>query len=447
MAMEVAALREQFKAHYPESGEPSICRVPGRTNLIGEHTDYNGLPVLPMTVDREIRLAFASRNDGLIRLRDTDTIFTPAEFKNAGKIAPSPPGSWENYSKAAVHGLNDFLKLAPDKGMDILVTSDLPIAAGLASSSALVVACSLAYLAANGLTLDRDLDRLRLAELLAEAEHYVGTRGGGMDQAAILAGGGAQACKINFFPLRVERVPLLPEHVIVVCDSTIKVEKGGAMRARYNEGPRLCALLCAILEKQLQTEIDEDIELDRLGDLFYGPLCLTFREAEDLCKRAVTSERMALSEIGLRLGMAPGKVRTEWLGDLPEPYGGYPLQARLRHQLTECQRVERARDALLAGDAEELGRLMNASHQSCAHDYGISCPELDRLVEVAREAGALGARLTGAGFGGATVNLVPAAKAKSFLGIVEDRYYRAYLRSQKPMPAFIAHAVPGAGYL
>lgn len=305
----------------------------------------------------------------------------------------------------------------------------------------------LAYLAANDLTLDRDLDRLRLAEALAEAEHYVGTRGGGMDQAAILAGGAAQACKIDFFPLRVERVPLPPDHVIIVCDSTIKVEKGGAMRARYNEGPRLCALLCAIVEKQLQSEIDEDVELDRLGDLFYGPLCLTLREAEALCKHALTSERMTLAEIALRLGMTPDKVRAKWLGDLPEPYGGYSLEARLRHQFSEYQRVERARDALLAGDAEELGRLMNASHQSCAHDYGISCPELDRLVEVAREAGALGARLTGAGFGGATVNLVPAAKADAFMATVEDHYYRAYLRSKTPMPAFVAHAVPGADYL
>lgn len=445
--MEAAALRKQFKACYPESGDPFICRAPGRTNLIGEHTDYNGLPVLPLAVDREIRLAFSPRNDGLFRLRDTDTLFPLAEFKNARKIPQSAPGSWENYCKAAVQGLNDSLKIAPEKGMDILVTSDLPIAAGLASSSALVVASALAYLAANDIVLDRDLDRLRLAETLAEAEHYVGTRGGGMDQAVILAGGDAQACKIDFFPLRVERVPLLSGHEVIVCDSTIKAEKGGAMRARYNEGPRLCALLCAIVEKQLQAEIDEDVELERLGDLFYGPLCLTFREAEDICKHAITSERMTLSEIGLKLGMNGDEVRASWLGDLPEPYGGFPLQARLRHQITEYQRVERARDALLAGDAEELGRLMNASHQSCAHDYGISCPELDRLVEVAREAGALGARLTGAGFGGATVNLVPAARVDTFLATVEDRYYRAYLHSDKPTPAFIARAAAGAGYL
>lgn len=141
MVMEAAALREQFTAQYLESGEPFICRAPGRINLIGEHTDYNGLPVLPMTVNREIQLAFAPRNDGLIRLRDTDTLFPPVEFKNARKITPSPPGSWENYCKAAVQGLNDLLKLVPEKGMDILVTSDLPMAAGLASSSALVVAC------------------------------------------------------------------------------------------------------------------------------------------------------------------------------------------------------------------------------------------------------------------------------------------------------------------
>ena len=446
MVTETTALREQFKAHYPGSGEPFLCRAPGRTNLIGEHTDYNGLPVLPMTVDREIVLTFAPRNDAVFRLADTNALFPASTFENSRKIAPSPPGSWENYCKAAVQGLNDALKLRPVNGMDILVTGDLPVAAGLASSSALVVACSLAYLAANDLTLGRDVAQLRLAEILAEAEHYVGTRGGGMDQAAILMGAKGEACKIDFFPLRVERVPLLPDYAVVVCDSTVKAEKGGAMRARYNEGPRLCGVLRALVEKQLRTEFDEEIELQRLGDIFFGPLCLTFSEAGEICGRAVSSERMTLSEIALRLGMTAARVREKWLGDLPEPHGGFPLQARLRHQLTEYQRVERARDALLAGDAEELGRLMHASHQSCAHDYAISCPELQRLVEVAREAGALGARLTGAGFGGASVNLVPEEKVDAFLADLEDRYYRAYLHHEGSAPMFVARAVEGASY-
>ena len=101
-----ATLRGKFAAAYPNADAPIVCRAPGRVNIIGEHMDYNGLPVLPMTIDRDNRIAFAPRNDGLVRMRDTDDSFPPREFANAAEIAPSPPGAWDNYCKAAIVGLN-----------------------------------------------------------------------------------------------------------------------------------------------------------------------------------------------------------------------------------------------------------------------------------------------------------------------------------------------------
>jgi len=440
-------LTEQFHAAYPDAGEPKCFRAPGRVNLIGEHADYNGLPVLPMTLAQEIRIAVAPRKDGRIVLRNMDPAFPPAEFMNGGAITPSPPGSWENYTKAAVAGINQFLAPAGRPGFCMMAEANLPSGAGLSSSSALVVACALAYLDALGLVLDQDISRLKLAALLAEAEHFVGTRGGGMDQAVILAGAAGSASKIDFFPLRVESVPLPDDCEIVVCDSMVKAEKSGAARALYNMNPRLCHLGCALVRAKLSEEFEDDVELERLGDLWYGPMCLTTREAESLFKRAVPEGPVPLAEIASLLKQKPEKVATRWLEEVPIINGGYDIRARLRHQAGEYRRVETARDALMAGDAAALGQLMNESHASCRDNLGISTQALDRLTETALEAGALGARLTGAGFGGATVNLVPSERVERFIETVRQRYYTEYLGQDVPAPVFAARTSPGAGPL
>lgn len=446
--LDVNGLRSLFGRYYPDAGEIFVCRAPGRVNIIGEHTDYNGLPVLPMTLDRAIGIAFSPRLDGRVRMRDTDASFAPVEFANGRSIAASAVGQWENYCKAAVAGLNRHFSVGDFVGMDMLVSGDIPIGAGLSSSSALVVGCALAYLRCLGMELGRDISPLALAGVLAEAEHFVGTRGGGMDQAVILLGDEGQACKIDFFPLHVERMGLLEDYGFVVCHSRVEAAKTGAALARYNAGPRLCALACALVEARLREEFSMDVALRRLGDL-WGDLCLTDGEVAELFSRTFPRDRMTAAEAAGALGLAPGEVRARWLGDLEEPPGGFPLQARARHQRTEYQRVEAARDALLAGDAGALGALMDASHASCASDFGISCPELEALVGIARDAGALGARLTGAGFGGCTVNLVPVEAVDDFQEAVLARYYGAYLGGGEVDGdvIFVAQASAGAGYV
>jgi N-acetylgalactosamine kinase len=439
-------LKQRFAEIYPGSRTPEGCRSPGRVNLIGEHTDYNGLPVLPMTLDREIRIAFSPAPESRVTLRNTDPGYPERSFINGPGLAPSPPGSWENYCKAAVQSINRHFGMDSFPGMSLLVDSDLPAGAGLSSSSSLVVACALAYLKVTGRDLDRDISRLELAELLAEGEHFVGTRGGGMDQTVILNGEPDHACKIDFFPIRVEPTPLPPGCDIVICDSLVHVEKSGAALVRYNTGPRLCALACALVEKEAQQRFCEDIELARLGDLWFSDLCLTFREAEEVCLRAVPEDTMTLAEAGRRLSLTPEAVRKNWLGDLPEPDGGFDLRARLRHQFSEYQRVEAARDALNDGDTATFGRLMNESHESCARDFRISSPELDALVAAAREAGAIGARLTGAGFGGATVNLVPSDQTGAFIEEVTRSYYRDFKKTGGEAPIMIAQSGKGAGW-
>lgn len=445
---DVSELKRAFCATFGPGEEPGVCRAPGRVNLIGEHTDYNGLPVLPMTIDEDIRIAFRMRKDGVVRIQDTDAAFPVREFQNEPKLTPSDAGSWENYCKAAVQGLNEHFNVRRCPGMDLLVSGTVPISAGLSSSSALVVACALAYLHVLG---EPDMPRLKLATLLAEAEHFVGTKGGGMDQAIILLGGENRACKIDFSPLHVEQVPLPADYAIVVCNSLVKAEKTGDALHRYNAGPRLCQLICAIVAKRVREEFDESIRLPRLAALWKGHLCLTDGEVTGLFAEIFSKETTTLNEAARILGITSQEVRDRWLGDLKEPRSGFALKKRARHQLTEYQRVEAARDALLAGDAETLGHLMNASHTSCAEDFEISCPELDALVKIAREAGAVGARLTGAGFGGCTVNLVPADRLDAFRTAVQERYYGGYLEdrnlSHSGGAIFVARAGAAAGYL
>jgi N-acetylgalactosamine kinase len=443
-------LKRHFKDEYPEAGEPQVCRAPGRINLLGEHVDYNGLPVLPMATQCDIRVAFAPRTDGVIRMRDRDAEYPPREFRNAHEIAPSPTGCWDNYCKAAIQGLNRHFEQGAFPGMDMFVSGDIPVAVGLSSSSALVVVCALAYLRCLGKELEQDISRLELAAMLAEAEHYVGTQGGGMDQAIILLGKEGTACKISFGPLRTEDVPLLEDHVFVACNSLVKAKKTGDALHRYNAGPLTCRLARALVEKKAQEEFGEEVEIDRLADLWYGPLALTYREVADLFRKAFPKERMTLAEAARLLDLTPEEIRDRWLGNLKEPEGGFRLQARARHQLTEFTRVEAARDQLLAGDAEAFGALMNASHESCATDYAVSCPELDALVEVARKGGALGSRLTGAGFGGCTVNLVPKERLAAFCENVTTGYYEGYLAGREIQSGnsriLVAHAAAGAGY-
>jgi galactokinase len=445
--MNIKELQSRFVKEYPESGQPFVLHAPGRVNIIGEHLDYNGLSVMPMAMQRGITLAFAGRPDPVIRLRNTDTRFEEAVFENSADIPRSEAGAWENYVKASVHGLNRAYGFQPTMGMDVLVTSTLPMQAGLASSSAFVVGAAMAYLAVCDRTLEKDVTRLALAEVLAEAERYVGTKGGGMDQTVILCADGAHACKIGFNPLRTEPVPVIEDHAFVVCDSLQRAAKSGAARLLFNAGPILSAVATALVQRQVQEEFDPELEIATLGDLFVGHLCLTHQEALALLNRAIPGERMHVGEIAGRLGMLPEEAAERWLGELPEPKDGYPVKARARHALTEFRRVEGARDAMHADDPAHLAQLMDESHTSCADDYGISTPELDALVAAARASGAVGARLTGAGFGGAVVSLVPRDALDVFTAGLHTRYYAERMEADAPLPVFVAEASPGAAFL
>ncbi len=382
---EVGALAARFAARYGRAAT-ALVRAPGRVNLIGEHTDYNGLPVLPFAIDREVHLAAAPRRDRTVTVASSGDRFPPREYALEETIDPGPSGDWANYHRAAAQGLIEELGAGALRGGDFLIAGDIPPGAGLSSSSALVVGSMLAMLAVNG----RDMAAHLLADLAATAERYVGTHSGGMDQAVCLLAQPGHALHIDFFPLRTRPVAIPPGAGFVVCHSLVEAEKSGAARDAYNLRVRECRLACRIFDSVL----DPDMPLANLGEL----------------------QRRA-----------PQRPLDEWVNVLAAALPPFPpvLLRRVRHVLTEAERVAAAEEALAAGDWTRLGALMNASHASCRDDYEISCDALDELVATARSNGALGARLTGAGFGGCTINLVRAADVERFVARMEETFYRS----------------------
>ena len=357
------------------SRDAHVVRAPGRVNLIGEHVDYCGLSVFPMALRRGVRIEFSPRSDRETRLVNRDAGFAPRAFAVSESIPPGPAGDWGNYAMAAAKALAQ--RFPGLRGIDARVESDLPIAAGLSSSSALLVAIALAIMHANRVT----MASLELMELLARGERYVGTAGGGMDQAIILGARAGCASRIDFHPLRLTPTAVPTGWQFIVAWTLVHAQKSGAARQAYNE-------------RAQQGDEARRLVASRLGLPADTPYLALLAEA---------SVEALLKEAG---------------ASLPQV-----LWRRFRHVVTEGTRVPQAEAAMAAGDFDAFGQLLDASHQSLRDDYEVSHPELDRLVEVAREAGAAGARLTGAGFGGSVVALCRVELAPEVMDALRERFY------------------------
>jgi len=441
-------LREAYEQAFPGEKAAGLIRAPGRVNLIGEHTDYNGYPVLPMAIEREILAAWAPTKDDSVRIANRDPRFPARSFKVRLPLEPYPQGDWGNYAKAAVHGLlEERVVSAPAKGFQALYSGNIPDAAGLSSSAALVVTTGLVFLAANGKT----CDPLALADLLARAERYVGTEGGGMDQAVSLLGQSGKALRIDFFPLRARPVSLPAGYGFVISHSLVRASKSAEARAQYNLRVVECRLACALAAQALSKRTGIALHPKRLSELAPERLSLPAEETDRFVHEDLGENPWSSDEIAKKLGKTVKQLSDSYFrlqdGSLvPEPASGYKLWRRYRHVASEARRVEQAVQKLEKGDAAAFGNLMNASHASCRDDYEVSCPELEALVAIAREHGALGARLTGAGFGGATVSLVPEDRADLLIKALCVEYYSRRSEPEALIePTFLTRAVRGAG--
>lgn len=363
---------------------------PGRINLIGEHTDYNGGHVFPAAITLGTYGAARKRNDQTLR-------FYSGNFEDLGIIKVDlkelvfrKEDNWANYPK----GVLKFLQEAGhtiDKGMDVYVFGNIPNGSGLSSSASLEL---LIGIIAEEL-FDLDVTRLDLVKIGKQTENeFIGVSSGIMDQFAIGMGADKQAIYLDTNSLEYELVPLdLGDHVIVIMNTNKRRELADS---KYNERRSEC--------EQAVEELNALLDIQTLGELDEA----TFDEYAYLIK---DDNRLK----------------------------------RARHAVSENQRTLKAKAALVDGDLERFGRLVNASHVSLEHDYEVTGLELDTLAHTAWEQeGVLGARMTGAGFGGCGIAIVQKDKVDAF----QENVGKIYQETVGYAPSFyIAEVAEGSRVL
>lgn len=374
------ALEDRVLARFSEQyghGAQLLVRAPGRVNLIGEHTDYNDGFVLPMAIDRAVWIALEPREDRLVQLYSMD-------FDTEYEFSLDDLKRGENSPIEYVKGVAWALQSAGYtlQGFTGVMAGDVPVGSGLSSSAALEVATARAFASLAGF----DWDPAEMARLCQKAENqWVGVNSGIMDQMISAAGEADQAMLIDCRSLKTRVAPIPPEMLIVVLDTGTR---RGLVDSAYNERRTQCEAVAT----HFDVKALRDVSVAQLNAL-----------ADEL-----------------------------------DPV----ILKRARHVITENERVWLAVGAMRSGNAALLGQWMNASHTSLRDDFEVSSAALDMIVEAAWEHPAcLGARMTGAGFGGCAVALVKADESEAFTEYVTRVYEE---RSSHTPQVYVCRATAGA---
>lgn len=350
-------LLELFHEHI--GGTPDLLvQAPGRVNLIGEHTDYNGGFVLPMAINRCVGFALRYRDDGHVHLLSGDYLHhAHFDLNDFSHVKPH----WSEYVKGVAHGLQKRgLAL---QGFDAVLLGDVPRGSGLSSSAALELASARAFSEVSGFP----WDPVEMAVVGQEAENnWVGVNCGIMDQMISACGQAGHAYLLDCRSLEGTQVPLPDGFTVVILDTATR---RGLVDSAYNERRAQCEEAAAFFDVPLLRDVTPEAFFEREGEL------------NELTRK------------------------------------------RARHVITEDQRTLAAADAMRSGDAETFGKLMIQSHESLRDDFEVSNEALNTMVETALDQpGCLGARMTGAGFGGCAVALVEEDAAEKFAEKVTEQY-------------------------
>jgi galactokinase len=379
-------LVREFEGRFGRSPELG-ARAPGRVNLIGEHTDYNGGLVLPCAIDRDTLVLAAPRSDGQFRVHSREL----AAEERFDAAAPAPTQRWVDYVQGVVFAFAERGLRVP--GLDVSIASEVPGGAGLSSSAALEVAVATLLAKAIGCELAGE-ERARLAHRAESG--FVGVACGVMDQLASALGREGNALRIDCESLSVTPIPMPETATLLIVDSGVRhqLTDGG-----YNQRRRECEA------------------------------ALAGARAAGLVPSGATTLRA--------LGPADLPALAQALAPLP--------LRRARHVLTENPRVDEVCVALGRGDLAHTGRVLQAGMASLRDDFDVSVPEIDALCEIGNETpGVFGSRMTGGGFGGCTVHLVAREKAGAACAAIAAGFARRYGRTPR---AWIVRPSAGASLL
>jgi galactokinase len=362
MKLDEAEVLRAHQQRFGRSGE--VFAAPARVNLIGEHTDYTGGLVMPMAIGFSTVGVVSPREDGRAVFY-SENYGEEASFE-ISSLKREPRGNWSDYPAGVLWSL--MQEGITVSGFNMNLKGDVPLGAGLSSSASIEVATAMAVLSHA----KAELPLEKIATVCRRAENeYVGAQTGIMDQFVVAGGVKHRAMMLDCRSLGFELLPLPDEIRVVICNSMVKHE--------HSEGEYG----------------------DRRGEVEAGQAVLQ-------------KERK-----GIEL------LRDATLEDLEACRDKMPAASfdRCKHIITENARVLKAREALLESDMDRFGRLMVEAHASMRDDFAASCEEVDALVEIAmRQAGCFGARITGGGFGGCTVNVVRVEKAEAFVAAVREEY-------------------------
>ncbi|HXE35852.1 MAG TPA: galactokinase [Verrucomicrobiae bacterium] len=376
-----STILERFRLRF--GADPHVYRAPGRVNLIGEHTDYNEGFAMPAAIEFYCWVAVSAREDRKLSIYSEE--FSAAADANLDSESHQPSKTWSDYPVGVALQLEQAgFRL---RGANLLIESEVPMGAGLSSSAAIEVATALALADQSGWS----PDRVQLAQLCQKAENeFVGARVGIMDQFVSLHGQEDHALMLDCRALSFDSL-LIPDSVkLVISNTMVKHELASS---EYN---------------RRRSECEEAVR--RLAEVLPG-----IRALRDVSLEQLERHRDVLSEV---------------------------IYKRALHIVTENARVLDSAEALRSGDIARFGMRMAESHRSLRDLYEVSCRELDLMVDLAyQQRGVFGARMTGGGFGGATINLVDARYAGEF----KEKMAKAYQKETGLVPQiYICKPAEGA---
>lgn len=476
------SLLSMFTTTYGHSPD-FVSRSPGRVNVIGEHIDYSLYDVLPMAVTADVLIAVkttpSSGDRSTVKLANRDgEKFPSREFviPAQGDIEIDPSKhEWTNYFLAGLRGALQFLRREYEgawtpASMEVVTDGNVPAGGGMSSSAALVCASALSVMVAN----NHMVSKRHLFDLAVVSERAVGVFAGGMDQAASIFSTRSHLLDCAFFPsIKTEHVPVPgsdPQITFLVAQSFVAADKHLTAPKHYNLRVVECTLAAVVLAKLNDVVLEPDSSplrfslrnlqeeiMRKQGRLDQPPAAQLAAMVSIVENMLDKDDGYTREDIAYTIGMSVKSLEDEHMSKFPVQADKFQLQKRALHVFGEARRVSEFKkilsdtherhDVLHDQELRSLGNLMNETQKSCAEFYDCSSPELDEICAIARSAGTYGSRLTGAGWGGCTVHLVPQSKVEQVTQALKEKYYSKHFSgiSEEKLDQALVVSEPSTG--